>query len=404
MNTDPLVALEIGTTKVVALVGEPREGGNIVITGIGEVPSAGVRKGEVVDIEAAGHCVRSALSKAEENAKVAIRGVNLAVSGAHIQARTNRGSVPVQDREGGVTQADIEKAEAIARTVQIPPERAILHSLAQYYCLDGQERVLRPQGMEGALLAADMLIVHGLRTRIHNSVRLVESLLLDVREVVFGGLCSAISVVTPEQRKAGVIVLDIGGGTTDFAAYAGDVLVALGVIAVGGDHITNDIALGLCVPPDRAGQLKCEVASAMPRPGLAGRRISVPAEVGFVGRELTLRSLDLIVSARVDELLRTVRKCLEGQVSLYQIGAGVVLTGGSARLQGMKEAAENVFGVPAAIGRPCGVSGLATVTEGPEYATVTGLIQYILKYGGRKEESGTAWFDDWLGGILHRRR
>lgn len=404
MTSEPLVALEMGTTKVVALVGEQREGGNIVITGMGELPSAGVRKGEVVDLENAVVCVRSALAMAEETSKVAIRQVLLAVSGAHIQARPNRGSVPVQDREGGVTQVDIAKATEIAKTVQLPPERDILHSLTQYYCLDGQERVLRPEGMEGALLAVDMLIVHGLRSRINNSMRVVENLLLDVRETVFGGLCSAISVVTQEQRRAGVIVLDIGGGTTEYAAYSGDVLVALGVIAVGGDHITNDIALGLTVPAGRAEQLKREAASAIPRPELAGRKISVPAEVGFAGRELTLRSLDTIVSARVDELLQAVRKRLEGQVSLHQIGAGVVLTGGSARLLGIQQAAENVFGLPAMIGRPCGVSGLAAVTEGPEYATASGLVQYALQYGGYEEEGGAAWLSDLLGGILRRKR
>lgn len=404
MSSAPVVALEIGTTKVVALVGEAREGGNVVITGMGEVPSTGVRKGEVVDLENAVVCVRSALTMAEETAKVAIRQVHLAVSGTHIQSRTSRGSVPVQDREGGVTQSDIDKAAQIARSVQLSPERDILHSLSQYYCLDGQERVLRPEGMEGALLAVDMLILHGLRSRVHNSMRVVESLLLDVQETVFAGLCSAISVVTPEQRKAGVIVLDIGGGTTEYAAYAGDVLVALGVIAVGGDHITNDIALGLTVPPGRAEQLKREVASAVPRPELAGRKITVPSEVGFAGRELTLRSLDTIVEARVDELLRAVRNRLEGQVSLHQIGAGVVLTGGSARLLGIQEAAENVFGASALIGRPCGVSGLAAVTEGPEYATCSGLIQYALQYGGHDDDGGGAWFSGLLGGILGRRR
>jgi cell division protein FtsA len=403
MTSEPVVALEIGTTKVVALVGEGREGGNVVITGIGEVPSTGVRKGEVIDLENAVVSVRSALTMAEETAKVAVRQVHLAVSGTHIQSRTSRGSVPVQDREAGVTDADIRKAMAIARSVQIAPERDILHSLTQYYCLDGQERVLRPEGMEGALLGVDMLILHGLRNRVKNSMRVVESLLLDVRETVFSGLCSAISVVTPEQRRAGVIVLDIGGGTTEYAAYAGDVLVALGAIAVGGDHITNDIALGLTIPPGRAEQLKREVASAVPRPDQAGRKISVPAEVGFAGRDLSVRSLDTIVSARVDELLRIVRKRLEGQVSMYQIGAGVLLTGGSARLAGMQQAAEAVFGVPAMVGRPCGVSGLAAVTEGPEYATATGLVQYALQYGGGEEEGGGAWLSGLIGGILRRR-
>lgn len=377
MSSEPVVALEIGTTKVVALVGEEREGGNVVITGMGEVPSTGVRKGEVVDLENAVVCVRSALTMAEETSKVAVRQVHLAVSGTHIQSRSSRGTVPVQDREAGVTDADVRKAMEIARSVQLPPDRDILHSLTQYFCLDGQERVLRPEGMEGALLGVDMLLLHGMRSRVNNSMRVVKSLLLDVRETVFSGLCSAISVVTPEQRRAGTIVLDIGGGTTEYAAYAGDVLVALGAIAVGGDHITNDIALGLTIPPGRAEQLKREVASAVPRPDMAARKISVPAEVGFAGRDLSLRSLDTIVSARVDELLRAVKKRLDGQVSMHQIGAGVVLTGGSARLAGIQQAAESVFGVPAAVGRPCGVSGLAAVTEGPEFATASGLVQYL---------------------------
>jgi len=405
MARAPVVALEIGTTKTVALVGEQQEGG-VVVIGMGEHPSTGVRKGEVVDIENAAVCVRSALAAAEKSADVAIRQVHLAVTGGHIHSDANRGSVPVADREHGVSAEETAGAEGIARSIQLPPDREILHSFVQYYCLDEQERVQRPLGMEGAVLSVDMLMLHGVSARIHNGVRVVDSLLLDVADVVFSGVCSALAVVTPEQRKAGVVVLDIGGGMTEYAVYVGDVLMALGGIAVGGDHVTNDLALGLSIPPARAEGLKREVGSALPRPELAGRRIAVPAEVGFAGRDVTLRSVDTIVNARVDESLRSVRRRLEGAVSLHQIGAGVVLTGGGARLPRIAEAAESVFGLPASIGLPLNVTGPAAVTEGVEYATAAGLVLYGLqasKTGETRQPSDGGGLGSLLDRLFDRR-
>ena len=378
MSKAPVVAVEIGTTKNVALVGEKQEGG-VAVIGMGEHPSAGVRKGEIVDIENAVVCVRSALAAAEKSANVAIRQVHLAVTGGHIHSDTNRGSVPVSDRERGVSPAEIAGVEGVARSIHLPPDREILHSFVQYYCLDDQERVQRPLGMGGAVLSVDMLMLHGVRARINNGVRVIENLLLDVEDAVFSGVCSAKAVVTAEQRKAGVIVIDIGGGMTEYAVYVGDVLMALGGIAVGGDHVTNDLALGLSIPPARAEGLKREFGGALPRPELSGRRIAVPAEVGFAGRDVTLRTVDTIVNSRVDEILRIVRRRLEGAVSLHQIGAGVVLTGGGARLQRIAEAAESVFGLPAALGRPINVTGPAAVTEGGEYATTAGLVLYAVQ-------------------------
>jgi cell division protein FtsA len=400
MPLPPIVALEIGTSKVVALVGEMREDGHVMITGIGEHQSAGVRKGEIVDIEHAMVCVRSALGMAEESGKVAIRQVHLAVSGGHIQSVTNRGSVPVRSAEGEITTADADQVLEVARAINLPPDRDVLHTLCQYYCIDDQERVIRPEGMEGAKLAVDVLVLHGVRRRVNNTLKVVRNLLLDVQDVVFSGLCAALSTLTEEQKKMGVLIMDIGGGTVSYAAYSGGVVAAAGCLGLGGDHITNDVAIGLSIPTARAEQLKRDAGAAKAGSEDGFQKVSVAAEVGFSGREVSVRTLNTIIEARVDEILRQIRRRVEPGINLHQIGAGVVLTGGGARLRRIDEAAEEVFGLPCTIGKPRNVTGLAAVTEGPEYAVASGLVQYGFKTMG--EDGQEMQFSGWLRKLFGR--
>jgi cell division protein FtsA len=376
MAVPPVVALEIGTSKTLALVGELREDGHVMITGMGERMTVGVRKGEIIDLENVGGCVRSALAMAEESGKVTIRQIHLALSGGHIQGVANRGTSPVLDPAGEISQEDIEEVMNVARAMNLSPDREILHTICQHFCVDNQERVLRPEGMEGHSLGVDMLIIHGVRSRLHNSIRAVRNTGVEVQDVVFSGLCAALSVLTPEQKKGGAVVIDMGAGTTNYVAYADSVLAAAGVLGVGGDHVTNDIGMAFNIPQSQAERLKRESGSAVPDGISAIQKVSLPGEGGFPGRTVNVGALNTVINARVAEIFNLIRKRMEELDILHRLGAGIVLTGGGAHLGSVAGLAERIFGVPCSVGRPRNISGLATATEGPEYAVCCGLVQY----------------------------
>jgi cell division protein FtsA len=377
MAIPPVVALEIGTSKVVALVGEMREDGHIVVTGIGEHESTGVRKGEIVDLQNVALCVRAALGIAEETGKVTINQVHVAVSGGHIQGIINSGEVPVLDPSGRIAQDDVDSVMEVAQAVNLPPDREMLHTLCQHFRIDNQDDVIDPEGMVGAKLSLNMLLIHGVRARLYNVINVVRSVPVEVSDVAFSGLCSALAVLTAEQKRSGVIVVDLGGGTTDYVVYADDVVAAGGAFGLGGDHITNDIALAFKIPTSEAERLKRESGSAiLDASATASKQVVLPPEGGFQGRTVNLKALHTVINARADEILVMVRKRLEKENVLHHIGAGIVLTGGGARLRGIAPLAEKIFDLPCSIGKPINVSGLAVVTDGPEYATCSGLVLY----------------------------
>jgi cell division protein FtsA len=372
-----VVGLEIGTTKVAAAVGEMRDDGSIIITGVGKHDSTGVRKGEIVDAQNAILCVRAALTKAEEQADVDIYEVHLAVSGGRIEGDVNRGEVLVADPSRRVSADDVKAVQEVARAFTLTPDREVLHSLSQHFSIDGQDDVLHPEGMVAQRLALNMLLIHGVRVCIDNVVNVVQSVPMAVADVAFSGVCSALAVMTPEQRRSGVIVIDLGGGKTDYAVYADDVIVAAGAIGVGGDHVTNDIALAFRVSTTQAERLKREAGSAVVEAGLpASRRATVPAEGGFQGREISLKALHTVIQARVDEVFVMIRKKLAKASVLHHIGAGVILTGGGSRLANVTKNAEKVFDLPCGIGRPINVTGQAEAMENPEFSTCCGMVRY----------------------------
>lgn len=388
MAYDPIVALEIGTSKVVALVGEMRDDGHIMITGVGEAPSAGVRKGEIIDRENAAACVRSVIEMAEETGKVSIHEIHLAISGGHVQSLVNSGDTPVQSREGRITKDDIDQAMELAKAISLPADRDLIHTLYQHFAIDAHQRVINPEGMVGSKLTVHMLAVHGIRSYIDNVANVAKGIPLDVCDIAFSGLCSALSVLTPQQKQSGAIVIDLGGGTTDYLVYADDVIASTGAIGVGGDHVTNDIMMAFNIPGSQAEKIKRESGNAIVDPAVAQHRVTIPPEVGFPGRTVTLKALHTVINARMDEVLRLVRKKIELDASLHKIAAGVVLTGGGARMKGITTLAERVFGLPCFIGLPRNVSGLVTVSEGPEYATCSGLVEYGFRNAGEGRSSG----------------
>ena len=400
MSLPPVVALEIGTSKVLALVGELREDGHAIITGMGEHPSVGVRKGEIIDLANAIACVRSTLAMAEESSKVVIRQVHLAVSGGHIQSLVSGGEVPIRNSTKEVTQDDIEQVIEVAKAVNLPADREIVHSIRQHFRVDDQEKVLEPEGMEGARLSLDMLVLHGIRTRMHNTIKVVKSVPMGVQDVAFSGLCSALSVLTPEQKKSGAIMIDLGGGTTNYLVYENEVVATAGALGIGGDHITNDIALAFNIPVSQAENLKRESGRAVADASAETGSVELPPEGGFSGRTVNLKSLCTVINLRTGEMFDIIRKRLEKENLLHHIGAGVVLTGGGAHLKGISRLAEKVFGFPCSIGLPRYVSGLTTATGGPEYATCSGLVQFGFKVmiEEKRQRSVGGWLKELLWG------
>src|SRR2546421_6457244 len=323
-----MVGLEIGTSKICVVVGEARLDGTTKILGVGQAPSRGVRKGEVVDFETAMKCVLEALSDAETKSDVMIKGVYVGVTGAHIQSFNNRGCVMLPDDHDEIDEQDIEDVKINAREVSIPAQNAFLHSIIQHYHVDGQDGVLNPVGMLGQKLEADFHIIHGVRTRIQNTIRCVKELPLEVEDVVFGALASAQVVLTQHQKNLGALVVDIGGGTTDYILYVDGAVKQSGVLAVGGDHITNDISMGLRIPITRAEKLKIEEGSVTLGNSLPGETILLKDDSGFAGKEIEREALNTIIHLRLRETFELLKRKLEEEPFINYIGEGVFITGG----------------------------------------------------------------------------
>jgi cell division protein FtsA len=399
---DPVAALEIGTSKIIAMVGEMREDGTVMITGVGERPSSGVRKGEIIDLENATVCAKAALEEAEETSNVSLGQIYVTISGGHIRGLVNRGAVPVRDPEGLVSEDDVEEVMEVARAISLPADREIIHTICRHFCIDDQEQVIKPEGMVGAKLSVDMLVLHGVRGLLRNTERVVEQIPMEVQDVAFGGLCSALSVLTIEQKTSGVVVIDLGGGTTDYMAYAGGVVACGGALGVGGDHVTNDMAIAFNIPMARAEKLKKEIGCATIAAAIDPPKISLPAEVGFPGRTINLRSMHTVINARVDEIFSMIKKRLDDDNVLPMVGAGIVLTGGGAHLKGVTDLAETVFGVPCFVGSPRGVTGIALATEGPEYAACCGLVQYGFRVQDRPNSGSNSLLGSFMKTLLGR--
>lgn len=399
MSLPPVVAVEIGTSRVRAVVGEMQEDGHPMITGFGECPSRGVRKGEINHVENAESCVKTALQMAEENARARIYQVHLLVSGGHIASLVNRGSVPVTDPEGEVQEDDVQHAMEHARAVSLGPDRQVLHTVCQHFYVDDHEGTLDPVGMQGGKLAVDMLVIHGLANRMRNLVKVVRAAEVEVEDVAFSGLCSALAALTPEEKESGAVVLDLGGGTTDILVYAHGVIASAGCFAVGGDHLTNDIARGLRLSQAEAEQLKENEGNAIVDLAARSQKVTLPGEAGAAPRTVKLSDLHTIIHARMDELLAMVRSFLENQNLLHALGGGVVLTGGGAGLKNVTRLCERVLGLPCRIGCPIGLSGLAAVTESPSFAATAGMIRYAFKT--RPPEGGLGdKIKDWFKGMF----
>src|ERR1700746_3102492 len=375
-SNDLMVGLEIGTSKICVVVGEARLDGATKILGVGQAPSRGGRKGEIVDFETAMKCVLEALSDAETKSDVMIKGVYVGVTGAHIQSFNNRGCVMLPDDHEEIDEQDIEDVKINAREVSIPAQNAFLHSIIQHYHVDGQDGVLSPVGMLGQKLEADFHIIHGVRTRIQNTIRCVKELPLEVEDVVFGGLASAQVVLTQHQKDLGALVIDIGGGTTDYVLYADGAVKQSGGLAIGGDHITNDISMGLRIPMARAEKLKTEEGSCVLGNCLPGETILLKDDSGFAGKEIERETLNTIIHLRLRETFELLKRTVEEEPFINYVGAGIFITGGCSLVNGIAHLSADIFEIPANLPHAQAAWGVTSAVENPQCSTAIGLVKF----------------------------
>jgi cell division protein FtsA len=367
-----IVGLDIGTSKIVAVVAEVKSGGGFDIVGLGTQPSRGLKRGVVVNIEATMASIQRVLEEAELMADCRIAEVYTGVAGSHIRSLNSSGMVAIKEKE--VTQADIDRVIETAKAVAIPNDQQILHILPQEFIIDGQEDVREPLGMSGVRLEVKVHIVTGAVSAVENIVKCVRRCGLSVKDVILQPLASARAVLNDDEQDLGVCLMDIGGGTTDIAVFAGGAIRHTAVIPIAGDQITNDIAMTLRTPTKEAEELKVRHGCALRQLANPNDFVEVPGVGERGARKLSRQMLAEVIEPRVEELYTLVQAELRRSGFEELLSSGIVLTGGTALLGGMVELAEEVFHLPCRVGLPAYTGGLADVVRSPRYATAVGLL------------------------------
>ena len=371
-----IVGLEIGTSKVCAVVGDLSADGALNIIGLGQARSRGVRKGEIADAPLAEEDVRHAIVEAEQMADVEIRSVYLGVTGGHLRGFNNRGVHPVVSADREISEDDVQDVIKNAKAINLPAENHIIHAIRQHFLVDGQDGITNPVGMLGARVEVDVHVVHGKLNRLQNAIRTVKGLQLEVDDIVFNGLASSLALLTNEQKELGSLVIDIGGGTTDYVVYANGIIKHTGVLAVGGDHVSNDLAYGLKVSLSRAEQLKIEQGAALVDDSVKGQTLNCTNELGLPLKPVNLEHLRRIMSVRLQEIFELISQDLEQAGALDYARAGVFLCGGGARIPQIAKLAEQVLQTPASVGKTNSISGLKSALDQPEFAAAIGLVKF----------------------------
>jgi cell division protein FtsA len=369
-----LVGLDIGTSKVVAIVGEIKADGALEIIGIGSHPSRGLKKGVVVNIESTVQSIQRAVEEAELMAGCEIHSVYAGIAGSHVRSLNSHGIVAIKDKE--VEQGDVERVIDAAKAVAIPADQKILHVLPQEYIIDSQEGIRDPIGMSGVRLEAKVHIVTGADSAAQNIVKCVQRCGLSVDDIVLEQLASSYAVLTEDEKDLGVCVVDIGGGTTDIAVFGGGAIRHTAVIPIAGDQVTNDIAVSMRTPTQYAEDIKIKYACALSQLANPDETIEVPSVGDRPPRRLARQTLAEIVEPRYEELFGLIRDELRRAGLEEQVATGIVLTGGSAKMEGAIELAEEVFHMPVRLGVPQYVTGLVDVVSNPIHATGVGLLLY----------------------------
>lgn len=369
-----IVGLDIGTSKIVAIVGEVNLEGEIEIIGIGSHPSKGLKKGVVVNIESTVQSIQRAIEEAELMAGCQIHSVYAGIAGSHVKSLNSHGIVAIKDREVGM--ADIERVIDAARAVAIPADQKILHILPQEFMIDGQEGIREPVGMSGVRLEAKVHLITGAASAAQNIIKCVRKCGLEVDDIILEQLASSYSVLTEDEKELGVCLVDIGGGTTDIAIFVDGAIQHTAVIPIAGDQVTNDIAVALRTPTQHADEIKIKYACALRQLANPDETIDVPSVGERPPRKLSRLTLVDVVEPRYAELMDFVLAEIRRNGFEDHIAAGVVLTGGSAKMEGVVDLAEEIFNMPVRLGVPQHVSGLVDVVRNPIHATGVGLLLF----------------------------
>ncbi|MDT8387648.1 MAG: cell division protein FtsA [Thiogranum sp.] len=369
-----IVGLDIGTSKVVAIVGEISPSGEIEIIGLGSHPSRGLKKGVVVNIESTVHSIQRAVEEAELMAGCQIHSVYAGIAGSHIRSLNSHGIVAIRDRE--VTPGDVERVIDAARAVAIPADQKMLHILPQEFVIDDQDGIREPVGMCGVRLEAKVHMVTGAVSAAQNIIKCVRRCGLEVDDIILEQLASSYSVLTEDEKDLGVCLVDIGGGTTDIAIFTEGSIRHTAVIPIAGDQVTNDIAVALRTPTQYADEIKIKYACALTQLAASDESIEVPSVGDRPSRRLARQTLAEVIEPRYEELLTLVQAELRRSGFEDLVAAGIVLTGGSSKIEGLIDLAEEVFHMPVRLGVPQNVIGLVDVVRNPIYATGVGLLLF----------------------------
>ncbi len=398
-----IVGLDIGTSKVVAIVGEITKEGTIDIVGIGSHRSNGLKKGVVVNIESTVQSIQRAVEEAELMAGCQIHSVYAGIAGSHIRSLNSHGIVAIKDRE--VFAYDIDRVIDAAQAVAIPADQKILHILPQEYLIDEQEGVKEPLGMSGVRLEAKVHLVTCAVNAAQNIDKCIRRCGLEVDDIILEQLASSYAVLTDDEKELGVCLVDIGGGTTDIAIFTEGAIRHTGVIPIAGDQVTNDIAMALRTPTPHAEEIKIKYACALAKLTGADETIKVPSVGDRPPRDLSRQSLAEVVEPRYDELFTLVQAELRRSGFEDLLAAGVVLTGGTSKMEGVVELAEEIFHMPVRLGAPTNVRGLKDIVDNPIYATGVGLLIYGMQQEqdgkSSKNFSSNGWWDKvktWFNG------
>ncbi|MGV6806635.1 MAG: cell division protein FtsA [bacterium] len=371
-----IVGLDIGTSKVVAIVGMQGPDGRLEIIGTGHHPTSGLKKGVVVNIEATVHSIQRAIEEAELMAGCHIHSVYAGIAGSHIRSLNSHGIVAIRDRE--VQELDIERVIDAARAVAIPADQEILHVLPQEYLIDNQEGVREPLGMSGVRLEAKVHLVTCAANAAQNIKKCIRRCGLEVDDIILEQLASSYAVLTEDEKQLGVCMVDIGGGTTDIAIFTDGAIRHTAVIPIAGDQVTNDIAMALRTPTAHAEELKIKYACALAKLAGPEETIKVPSVGDRAPRDLSRQALAEVVEPRYDELFTLVQAELRRSGFEDLVAAGIVLTGGTSKMEGVVDLAEEIFHMPVRLGSPQDIKGLTDIVNNPIYATGVGLLQYGL--------------------------
>jgi cell division protein FtsA len=394
-----LVGLDVGTSKVTAVVGEVMDDGGLDIIGIGMADSRGIKRGLVVNLDAAVDSIKHAIEEAELTAGIEIDSVYLALSGAHVKGFNSRGVVAVAGKNREISREDVRRAIDAAKAVVLPSGREILHVLPQDFVVDDQDGIGAPVGMTGARLEVNVHIITGNASSTQNVVACVNRAGVEVTDTVLEQLAAAEAVLTPDERELGVALVDVGGGTTDFAIFERGSLWHTGVIAVGGDHFTNDIAVGLRTPVPDAERIKRRSGCALSVMVNEDDCMEVASVGGRKPRVMSRRILADILQPRAEEIFHLLWDEIRRAGFDRSLHSGIVLTGGGAMLEGLAEIAEQIFDLPIRRGSPGGVGGLADHVNNPAFATAVGLVMYAhrTREGGAARTGGMAAFSGVAG-------